>query len=156
MSNRDIAALVLTGAAVVRFAHWRDVPLDAWRSRWPNFLPSEIASKGDGSLVMVPLALDRLQAMRADVSRPFTLSSAYRDPIHNAREGGGIRSRHKVGDAFDIVLAGHDPARLLAAARRAGFTGFGYYATFLHVDCGRSRFWYGSKQGEKLWNGLLT
>jgi uncharacterized protein YcbK (DUF882 family) len=69
--------------------------------------------------------------------------------------GGGVRSRHKVGDAFDISLRTvKDKTRLISSARRAGFTGLGYYQTFLHVDTGRARWWFG-KGGQKIWNGLI-
>ena len=64
-----------------------------------------------------------------------------RDPVHNARVGGAPLSRHKLGDAFDVALAGHDREALRAAARAAGFRGFGHYRTFLHVDLGPRREW---------------
>jgi uncharacterized protein YcbK (DUF882 family) len=80
--------------------------------------------------------------------------SGHRCPIHNARVGGAPLSRHKIHIAFDINLAGHDLAGLLAACRQAGFTGFGYYQTFLHVDHGRPRRWW-SKGGQKAWHGLI-
>lgn len=121
------------------YADWREVPARLWR--WPDFSPREIASRGDGSLLVVPQALDRLQAARSRVGQPFLITSAYRDPVHNARVGGAPLSRHKAGDAFDIALAGHDRAALLAACRAAGFTGFGFYSSFLHVDLGPERSW---------------
>ncbi|MDO9500612.1 D-Ala-D-Ala carboxypeptidase family metallohydrolase [Falsiroseomonas sp.] len=121
------------------FAHWRAVPASLWP--WPDFSPAEIASRGDGSLLLVPEALDRLQAARTRIGRPFVIHSAYRDPVHNARVGGAPLSRHKTGDAFDIALAGHDRAALLAACRAAGFRGFGFYSRFLHVDLGPERNW---------------
>ena len=137
--------------------HWRLVDTAAlgWAARWPNFtLAGDVLySRGDGSVRLVTAALDRLQAARADVGRPFTINSAYRDPIYNALKGGAPLSSHKAGHAFDIALAGHDRDELLAACRRAGFTGFGYYQTFLHVDCGRPRFWYAGERSKALWTG---
>lgn len=123
----------------MRFASWRDAPESEWP--WPNFSPKEIASKGDGSLLVVPEALDTLTAARDALGQPFRILSAYRDPIHNARVGGAPLSRHKFGDAFDIALSGHDRDALKEACRDAGFRGFGHYATFLHVDLGSRREW---------------
>ncbi|MCH2394426.1 D-Ala-D-Ala carboxypeptidase family metallohydrolase [Oceanibaculum sp.] len=126
------------------FRHWSLVPNALWR--WPDFTPREIASRGDGSLLIAPTALDRLQALRNALRRPVIVTSAYRDPVHNARVGGAPLSRHKAGDAFDLALRGQNRAEMLDAARAAGFTGFGFYSTFLHVDCGPAREW-----GDKRW-----
>lgn len=122
------------------FAHCNDIPPAAWR--WQNFRPAEIACRGDGSIRLVPAALDRLQALRGAVDRPLRINSAYRSPLHNARVGGAPKSRHKIGDAFDISLNNiPDRDALRRAAEAVGFSGFGLYRTFLHVDCGPSRTW---------------
>jgi hypothetical protein len=48
-------------------------------------------------------------------------------------------SQHKK-IATDISLRGHkDPKKLLSAAVEAGFRGFGFYNTFLHLDMGRGK-----------------
>ncbi len=130
----------MSAAAAAFYASFRDVPAGAWR--WPNFAPAEIASKGDGSLKVVPAALDALERARALAGRPLAILSAYRDPLHNARVGGAPLSRHKAGDAFDIALAGADQEALAAALKGAGFTGFGLgYRTFVHADLGPHRSW---------------
>ena len=122
------------------YPHHSEVPAAAWR--WPNFAPVEIASRGDGSLLVVEEALDALQAAREALGRPLRINSAYRDPTHNALVGGAPRSKHKEGHAFDVALAGHDRGALIAALRAAGFRGFGLrYRTFVHVDMGRERSW---------------
>ncbi len=122
------------------YAHFSEVPARAWR--WPDFAPREIASRGDGSLLLVAEALDALQAARSALGRPLRIASAYRDPVHNALVGGAPRSKHKEGHAFDVALAGHDRARLADALRAAGFRGFGLrYGTFIHVDMGPRREW---------------
>ena len=122
------------------YAHFSAVPPELWR--WPSFTPREVASKGDGSILLVEEALDALQIARNVVGRPFRLNSAYRDPIHNARVGGAPRSMHKEGHAFDIALAGHDKEALVAALDGAGFRGLGLrYRTFVHVDMGIRRTW---------------
>lgn len=126
------------------YEHHDQVPASAWR--WRYFTPREIASKGDGSILIDEDALDRLEYARKLVGLPFVILSAYRDPLHNAKVGGAPLSMHKQGKAFDIRLAGHDKAQLLKACQRAGFTGFGFYSTFLHVDTGKPRTW------GKIWN----
>lgn len=125
--------------AVRAFRHYTEIPPDYWR--WGYFAPQEIASRGDGSIVVVEEALDALMAVREALGIPMRINSAYRDPIHNARVGGAPLSRHKIGDAFDVSLAGHNREALRDACRRAGFRGFGYYRTFLHVDLGPRREW---------------
>lgn len=136
---------------------WKDVDPDewAWSERWPNFSlgGDRLYSRGDESVRLIPAALDRLQAARSDLGKPLIINSAYRDPIYNAQIGGAPLSRHKQGDAFDISVVGHDRFAVLEACKHAGFRGFGYYQTFLHVDCGRPRFWYAGERSESLWNG---
>lgn len=121
------------------YAHYEDVPASAWR--WPNFTPKEIASKGNGSLLVHEPSMDALQKLRDMLGRPIIINSAYRDPAHNKAVGGSKMSMHLEGKAFDIALDGHDKVYLRNKAEKAGFTGFGYYNTFLHVDTGRERFW---------------
>jgi len=133
-------------------AHYSEVP---WESaRWPNFFPVELACSCCGELLFLPDHFDCIQSVRTDLGQPLILNSAHRCAIHNARVGGAPLSEHKK-IAFDINLSGHDKAALLSACRRAGFTGFGFYSTFLHVDCGRPRRWW-SKGGLKVWNGLIS
>ena len=122
------------------WVHFSEVPVGRWR--WPNFTPAELASRGDGSLLILADALDALQGARSDLGKPLRITSAYRDPIHNARVGGAPRSRHKEGHAFDIVIADHDKARLVQTLKARGFRGFGLnYRTFIHVDMGPERNW---------------
>ena len=109
---------------------------------WKDFKPIEIASRGDGSILVDYQALDKLQLLRELMERPLIINSAYRDPIHNARIGGAPKSSHKEGHAFDISTVGLNKEALIYNARKVGFRGFGLnYNTFLHVDCGRAREW---------------
>ena len=137
------------------YDHWSQVPESEWR--WPSFAPDEprLACPCCGAFFLDADAMDRLQAVRNALGRPLRVNSGHRCPIHNARVGGAPLSMHKMRIAFDLDLAGHDPSRLLAACRGAGFNGFGFYATFLHVDTGRPRRW-GTKAGRKTWTGLVT
>lgn len=133
----------------------------AWRARWPNFAPAEVACRGCAGecgrdrFAIVPEALDLLQVLRDRIGESLRLNSAYRCPFHNAFVGGAPLSRHKVGDAFDISVAGRGAtwrARLLAGASAVGFTGIGFYRTFLHVDTGPRRQW-SAPGGKATWTG---
>ena len=125
--------------SIMFFLHARDVKKKDWR--WNFFTPRELASRGNRSLKINTEALDRLEYARNLADKPFRIYSAYRDPIYNAKVGGVPLSRHKMGDAFDIALYGHNKYHLLECCKRAGFRGFGFYKTFLHVDLGRKRHW---------------
>jgi len=123
------------------YGHWRDVPDSVWR--WPNFSPAEIASRGDGKLLINAVALDKLQALRDRLGKPLIVRSAYRSPEHNRAVGGAKRSKHLIGAAFDIAMENYDPVVFEAAAREVGFLGFGFYprSGFMHVDLGPERQW---------------
>lgn len=123
------------------FADWRDVPEKLWR--WPNFSPEEIACRGDATIRLNVGALDKLQALRDHLGVPMIVNSAYRSPDYNRKVGGAKHSMHLQGAAFDISMANHDPESFEAAARAAGFTGFGFYPrqNFMHIDIGRGRQW---------------
>ena len=130
-------------APVLDYASWEMVPPSEWI--WPHFTPRELACKGTGRLRIQRSAIGALQALRRDLNRPLVILSAYRSPEHNRRGGGAPNSRHMEGDAFDVVMSGHDPVEFEAAARRFGFRGFGYYPRssppFMHIDMGAARVW---------------
>ena len=94
--------------------------------------------------------MDRLQAARVAVGRPFRINSAHRCWRHNLAVGGVPGSAHR-RLAADISLIGHNRFDVLTACKAVGFTGFGYYQTFLHVDLGRKRFWYGGEYSKRIW-----
>lgn len=114
------------------YSHYSKVPKKVWR--WKNFTPKELASNGDGSLLINFKALDKLQKVRDLINKPLKINSAYRDPLYNAKIGGAPLSQHKYGTAFDISLKGHNKWQLLKICKEVGFKGFGFYNTFLHVD----------------------
>ena len=100
-----------------------------------------------------PDFMDRLQAARDAVGRPFRIHSAHRCALHNARVGGAPRSQH-LRLAVDIGLSGHDPAALRDALASAGFRGLGLYTFFIHADLGRARQWHGSTRARDFWRQL--
>jgi uncharacterized protein YcbK (DUF882 family) len=111
--------------------------------RWPNFSPREMASKREGELLIHPDSMDKLQALRSALGVPLVITSAYRSAAHNKAVGGAKNSQHRLGRAFDVMMANHDPAAFEKAARKVGFTGFGYYPKqgFMHIDTGPARTW---------------
>jgi len=89
-------------------------------------------------------ALKTLQELRDAFDAPLKINSAFRCPKHNEEVGGKPSSQHLEGTAFDISTRGMDLETKLSLqeiAEEVGFTGFGYYNTFLHVDKGRARTW---------------
>lgn len=130
------------------YPHWSLAPWDG--KRWPNFKPWEFSSPDNGQLYWWPEFFDKVQAVRTALGKPININSAHRSFIYNLQIGGAVRSEHK-RLAVDISLHGHNRFDVLAACKAVGFTGFGYYQSFLHADLGRKRFWYGGKYSKKAW-----
>jgi len=132
-------ALIVNG--MVRLSHWREAKNHVWPFKY--FSAAELASKGNGSLMISEDALRRLDQLRSDLGAPMLITSAYRDPEHNRRVGGARHSLHMQGIAFDVRMENHDPVKFEAAARKVGFTGFGFYPHlgFMHIDTGPAREW---------------
>lgn len=106
---------------------------------WPSFSPAEIASRGDGTVMLTPESRDamaKLQELRNKLGHPLIVNSGHRDEDYNRKIGGAKRSQHVLGIAFDISCANVDPATLIKAARSVGFTSFGTYPkqNFVHID----------------------
>ena len=118
--------------------------------RWPNFSYEEFACRHCQEMYLWPEFLDRLQEARHLSKKPFHILSGHRCSLHNARVGGAPLSQH-LKLAVDISLIGHDRKALFQACKDTGFHGFGFYQTFLHIDLGRRRHWYGSQKAKDLW-----
>lgn len=124
-------------------------------ARWPNFSRPELSCRHCGDYVHDTEFLDGLQTLRDKLAAPLHILSAHRCALHNAIVGGAPLSQH-LGVAADIALHSHHPGRMQSVARAIGFTGFGYYTTFLHLDMGQPRFWFGSKKAKKIWQTYLA
>lgn len=125
-----------------------------WSMRWPNFSKAEMSCRHCGQLYEWPNFMDRLQALRYAMGCPLQILSAHRCSLHNAYVGGAPLSQH-LKLAVDIALGQIDPGQLYHAARKHGFAGFGFYTTFLHIDLGRPRIWFGSQKAKELWQIYL-
>ena len=102
--------------------------------RWPNFKPSEFDCKGTGRIALDPDAMDKLQALRTRIGKPFHIVSGYRSPEHNRNVGGAPRSKHMEGIAFDVSMSGHNREEFIREAEKMGFNGIGRYPSFVHID----------------------
>lgn len=105
--------------------------------RCTNFKVSEFACKDGSDPVFVSTKLvDVLQDIRSHFGKSTTVTSGYRTPTHNKKEGGEIYSQHVYGTAADIVVSGVTPAKVAAYAETLlpNKGGIGIYSNFVHVD----------------------
>ena len=113
-----------------------------------NFKVSEFACKGSGCCAAVKVddkLVTYLQLIRDHFSKPVTVNSGYRCPVHNKRVGGAAQSKHMGGMAADIAVEGVKPAEVAKYAESLGIRGIGLYPTFVHIDTRTKKsFWYGS------------
>lgn len=123
------------------YNHWSEVDPADWR--WKNFTPYEISSKYEGALLVDEEAMDAIQRLRDDLGKPVivTPNGGYRSPKQNKLSGGAAKSQHLLGKAFDVSLQNQDREHLVERAIACGFTGIGYYRTFMHFDIGPKRRW---------------
>lgn len=132
------------------YNHYSESPWD--KQRWPNFSPSEFACSHCGEFYYAPDIFDRAQFIRNRVG-PVKINSAHRCITHNRVVGGALLSTHKL-IALDLSVRNIKPESMLQAALDAGFTTFGFYRTFLHVDTRPGRRWI-TEGGKITWNGLV-
>lgn len=135
-------------------SHWIDVLDIDWP--WKNFTPAELACRKTGEHYHHTDSFDALQQVRSEVGRPVYINSGHRSWLHNIAVGGAPLSCHRFF-AADISLSGFMDmlATLYQALKRAGFKGFGFYQSFIHVDMGRGRFWFGSDDAKAMWMPIL-
>lgn len=81
----------------------------------------EFASKGDRWIKVHRALVAGLVVYRQRYGAPVRIVSGYRDPLHNAAEGGAHNSQHLYGNAADV-----EPRASLAAVRNLRlFSGIG-------------------------------
>ncbi|MFW5981545.1 MAG: YcbK family protein [bacterium] len=82
----------------------------------------------------------KLQKLRDRLGFPIIINSAYRNKTHNKAVGGSDNSQHLKGTAVDISLHNQklDIETIGTLAEKIGFTGIGYYDTFIHLDVRKS------------------
>ncbi len=137
----------------ILYSHFSDVRDIPWR--WKNFTAQELSSNGGGEYYHHEATLDAAQACRDALGLPMVINSAHRDWLHNLAVGGEPRSAH-LHIALDISLMGHGMHKLFTSLKRAGFTSFGFYETFIHTDMRLGRRWYGSHRARLQWAPVLN
>jgi len=105
----------------------------------PNFARREFACRCCGKAVVDPRLVAALQELRDLAGAPICINSGYRCEAHNRAIGGAVRSRHRLGQAADIVIEGHTVAEMYRLAGQVpafAAGGIGIYPDqgFLHVD----------------------
>ncbi|MGH6624081.1 MAG: YcbK family protein [Burkholderiaceae bacterium] len=86
---------------------------------------------------------------RSGVEAPIQINSGYRTrKTNNKLEGAALDSRHLIGQAADISMAGVSNIKLAGMASVLGRGGTGFYVGkgFVHVDCGDERIWIDQKK----------
>lgn len=115
-----------------------------------NFVSTEFDCHGKGccSETLVDSKLvDYLQKIRNHFNAPVSVNSGYRCDRHNSAIGGASRSKHKYGQAADIVVKGIAPLKVAQYAESLGILGIGLYDSFVHIDTRTTKFyWYGSNE----------
>lgn len=93
-----------------------------------------------------------LQVLRDFIDQPISLNSAYRTPVHNEDEGGGVKSQHLLAKAGDISCKNIDwtpyqLAKIIKSLIELNLMkegGIGVYDTFVHYDVrGNKARWNG-------------
>ena len=101
-----------------------------------HFKLKEFACKNSEAVIVSEKLCYVLEAIRAHFGKPVIVTSGYRTPEYNAKVGGAAKSRHMLGIAADIQIAGVKPADVAAYARTLmpTYGGIGIYSTFTHID----------------------
>lgn len=105
--------------------------------RWPNFTPYELRDRDNETLRFVPAFLDALQALRTEFGDFMPVTSAGRNPEHNARVSStkALDGPHVRGLATDVGIYNPGKRRLASLATlEAGWTGVGIYPWGIHLD----------------------
>ena len=115
-----------------------------------NFSSTEFDCHGSGCCSKTEIdskLVEYLQKIRDYFKAPVTINSAYRCEKHNAAIGGASQSKHKYGQAADIVVKDIAPTEVAKYAESIGILGIGLYSNFVHIDTRTTKaFWYGHEQ----------
>ena len=117
-----------------------------FQGRWVSILKREGWDRVD------PRAKVQLMRLQARLGKQLILNSGYRSPEYNAalsRKTSGVakNSYHMKGEACDITWNNFrgssvtEKRRFIQLAKEEGFSGFGGYDGFIHIDIGPSRAW---------------
>ena len=101
-----------------------------------HFKKEEFACKGTQRLKLDTELLAVLELVRQVFDKPVTITSGYRSPEHNKAVGGAPNSKHMLGIAADIVVAGHTPQEVYDLLDKTfpNYYGVGLYSGWVHID----------------------
>lgn len=111
-------------------------------SEWANFSDEELnchcCGEANPNMEFVEL-MDLVQEMREELGFAFTITSAYRCPVHPIEKDKATPGQHAVA-AIDIAVSGGEAVKLVELALSKGFTGIGvnqkglHKQRFIHLD----------------------
>ena len=111
-----------------------------------NFKSTEFDCKSQNCCSVTKIdseLVDILQKIRDHFKSPVDITSGYRCSEHNKKVGGSKNSRHKTGEAADIVVRNVEPIQVAKYAESIGVRGIGLYDGFVHIDTRKKQsFWY--------------
>jgi uncharacterized protein YcbK (DUF882 family) len=110
-------------------------PHFTWRELLVHRTPVELQDIQLKHLEKLARLAEKLEEVRETLGgRPIRITSGWRDMFTNRRVGGAYASRHLVGEAADIVVAGLSPKQVQARLESSWEGGLGYGSTFTHLD----------------------
>jgi hypothetical protein len=135
--QRSGKILPLTEEEIDELPSWDDIKNQTPRGRLFNYVSGMPGEQGWGKAQVI----EKVMLMRlAKKWGRLTINSAYRSQVYNASVGGAQNSFHTSGQAFDIGGVVRNE-RFVILAKEIGFTGFGFYNSFTHIDTGAPRSW---------------
>lgn len=117
-----------------------------------NFTSEEMACRHCQKQKIDDKVIAMAQELRDYLGKPMHVTSGYRCKVHNANIGGVNNSYHTKGMALDFVVRGdmedmQEKCRKLWSKKTILRGGLGIYTgnkgTFIHIDIGPYRIWYG-------------
>ena len=111
-----------------------------------NFMLQEFLTKNkkDTTTKINLKIILELQNLRTIFGSPIAISSSYRSPSYNKSVNGATSSQHIYSNALDTFpLNGDIKGWLSCVVKNKKTGGIGQYKTFVHIDCGNTRYWKG-------------
>lgn len=100
---------------------------------------------------LIPLCKN-LEVIREAVGKPMIITSAYRTPSWNSKQGGAKKSQHLGGRAVDFYCKDVKPSQIVRILKKLmdegkiTIGGIGLYNGFVHYDIRGSRVFWTSKR----------
>ena len=90
------------------------------------------------TVLLHPLLVTRLQALRLEWGRAVVINSGYRCSGHNKDVGGAAKSLHRLGRAADVRIPAEEQERFCALSLLKGFIRAIPYVKrgFIHLEIG--------------------